>query len=50
MQDLAQVLGQKLNSWEFREAWEESSMEYDFLDRIATVCAKVAHNADETNN
>ena len=50
MSDLAKVLDQKLDSWEFREAWEESSMEYDFMDRIATVCAKVAHNTDNSNN
>ena len=50
MRDLTKVLDQKLDSREFQEAWEASSMEYDFIDRIATVCAKLAHNAADKNN
>ena len=29
MRDLAKILGQEIDSLEFRAAWEESSMEYD---------------------
>lgn len=50
MRDFMKILDQKLNSREFQEAWEASSMEYDFIDRIATVCAELAHNSADKNN
>ena len=49
MRDLAKILCQEIDSLEFRAAWEESSMEYDFMDRIVTVCAQVARNAEKNN-
>ena len=50
MRDFTKILDQNLDSREFQEAWEASSMEYDFIDRIAAVCAKLAHNGAEKNN
>ena len=39
-----------IDSKQFQQAWNESSMEYDFIERIATVCAKDAnHSADKKN-
>ena len=39
-----------IDSKQFQQAWNEGSMEYDFIARIATVCAKVTnHSADKKN-
>lgn len=42
MRDCEKILDQKLGSREFQEAFEATSMEYDFIDRIAAACAKLA--------
>ena len=42
MRDCEKILDQKLGSREFAEAFEATSMEYDFIDRIAAACAKLS--------
>ncbi|MDY4697442.1 MAG: hypothetical protein SO362_06105 [Selenomonas montiformis] len=42
MYDMKKILIQKLDSIEFQAAWEKSSMAYDFMERIADVCTKLA--------
>ena len=49
MRDCEKILDQKLGSREFAEAFEATSMEYDFIDRIATACAKMV-NAESSEN